>query len=59
MMLSATVTGNKPKALMFNDISRAYMHARTASDIYVEWCQEDKTEPADEHRCALMIGRRR
>ena len=35
ILLSATVTGNKPKALMFNDISRAYMHARTTSDIFV------------------------
>ena len=23
MLLSATVTGNKPKAIMFNDVSRA------------------------------------
>ena len=50
MLLSATVTGNKSKALMFNDISRAYMHARTPSDMYVELCEEDKTEPGDEHR---------
>ena len=33
--------------LMSND--RAY--ARTASDMYVELCKEDKTEPGDEHRC--------
>ena len=41
----------KPQVLMFNDVSRAYMHARTASDIYVELCDEDKTDPGDEHPC--------
>ena len=50
MLLSATVTGNKPKTLMFNDTIRAYTHARTASDICVELCEEDKTESRDEHR---------
>ena len=49
MLLSATFTGNKPKALTFNGMSRAYMHARTSSDINVEMCEEDKTEPRDEH----------
>ena len=49
MLLSATVTENKRKALMFNDMSRAYMRARTASDIYGELCEEDKTELGDEH----------
>ena len=44
MPLSATVTGNKPKVEMFNDMSRACMCARTTSDIYVELCEEDKTE---------------
>ena len=33
MLLSATVTGHKSKVLMFSDISRAYIHARTTSDI--------------------------
>ena len=28
MLLSGTVTGNKPQALVLNDISRAHMHAR-------------------------------
>ena len=50
MLLSATVTGNKIKVLLFNDISRAYIHERTARVIYVELCEEDKTEPGDEHR---------
>ena len=33
MLLSATLTGNKPMVLMFIDASRAYMHPRTVSDI--------------------------
>ena len=53
--LSATVAGNKLKAPMFNDISREYMHARTASDVYVGLCEEDKTEPGDEHRCGKFV----
>ena len=31
------------------------MHARTASDMYVELCEEDKTELGDENRCAKLI----
>ena len=27
------------------------MYARTASDIYAELCEEDKTDPGDESRC--------
>ena len=51
MLLSATVTGNKPKPLMLNDISRAYMYARTLSDIYMEVCEEHKTELGHENIC--------
>ena len=51
MLLSATVNGDKPKVLMFNDTSRAYMYARASSDMYVEFCVEDQTGPRDEHRC--------
>ena len=40
---------------MFNDTSRAYMYARTTSDIYVELSEEDKTEPGDENRCGKLI----
>ena len=32
---------------MFTDKSRAYMFARASSDIFVELCEEDKTEPAE------------
>ena len=56
MLLPATVTGNKPKELMFNDVSRAYMYARTTSDTRVELCEEDKTEPDDENRCGKLIN---
>ena len=58
MLLSATVTGNKPKVLMFNDMSRAYMYVRATSDIYVELCGEDKTEPGDENSCGKLIKSR-
>ena len=40
---------------MFNDTSRAYMHARKTSDIYVELCEEDKCEPGEEHRCGKLV----
>ena len=49
------VTGNKPRVLMFNDISRAYMHARTTSDVYVELCEEDKSDIGDVHRCGKLV----
>ena len=54
MLLSTTVTGNKSKALMFNDVCRACMHGNMTSDIYVELCEEDKTEPGDEHMCGKL-----
>ena len=38
MLLSAKVTGNKPQVLMLNDVNRAYLYARTTSDMYVELC---------------------
>ena len=44
MLLSATLSGNKPEMLMFSDTSRVYMYARTTSDTHVESCEEDKTE---------------
>ena len=31
------------------------MHGRTASDLYIELCEEDKTQPGDEHRCGKLI----
>ena len=40
---------------MLKDISRALMHARTTSDIYVKLCEEDKAEPGDEHMCGKLI----
>ena len=55
MLLSATVSGNKPKVLMLNDMSRVYMYARTTTDIYVELCEENKTEPGDENRCGKLM----
>ena len=54
-LLSATVTGNKHKVLLFNDTSRAYMYARTSSDMYAELCEEDETEPGDENRCGKLM----
>ena len=58
ILLSAKVTGNKPKVLVLNDISRAFLHARTTSDRYAELCEEDRTEPGDEKqmREAYEVG---
>ena len=39
---------------MFNDMSRADMYPRTSSDIHVELCEDDKTEPRDESRCGKL-----
>ena len=33
MLLSAAVTGNRPKVLIFNELSRACMYTRTSSDM--------------------------
>ena len=55
MLLSATVAGKHPKVFMINDVSRAYMHARTSSDLYVELCEEDRAGPRDENRCGKLI----
>ena len=55
MLLSTTVTGNKSKSLLFNVICRACMHARPLSDINVELCDEEKTEPGDEHRYGKLV----
>ena len=55
MLLSATVAGDKLQVFMINDVSRAYMHARTSSDIYVELCEEDRTGPRHENRCGKLI----
>ena len=30
------------------------MLARTAIDVYVELCEEDQTDPGDEHRCGKL-----
>ena len=53
MLLSTTVSVNNSMAPMFNDICRDFMHART-TDTYVELCEEDRTEPGDEHRCGKL-----
>ena len=42
--------------LIFSDISRVYIPARTVSDINVELCKEDKTERGDEHRCGKLVN---
>ena len=50
MLPSATVAGNKHKVLMFNDVSRAYMHARPA--MTYAWSCVRRTIPSrDEPRC--------
>ena len=55
VLLSATITGNTPKVLMLNDISRAYLYARSTRDKNVELCDEDKTEPGHENRRRKLI----
>ena len=47
MLLSATVTGNKPKMLIFSDRSRAYMYARTSSNIHVERTRSSRVTRTD------------
>ena len=55
MLPSATVAGHKHKVRMFNDISRAYTHARMASDMCVELCVRRIRPSRDEHRCGKLI----
>ena len=40
---------------MINDVSRAYMHADAADDIYVEECNEAKVEGDVEPMCWLCV----
>ena len=43
-MISSETTGEKEKAIMVNDVSRAYMYADCEGDVYVELCDEDQED---------------
>ena len=54
LVLSNTTTGrSRTKVLMINDVSRAYMHAEAAPDIYVDECEEAMREGDTEPMCWL------
>ena len=55
VLLPATITGNTPKVFLLNDIRRAYLYARSTSDIYVELCDEDKADLGNENRRGKLI----
>ena len=51
LIVSHAMSGNSRKALMVNDVSRAYLHAPVRSETYVERCPEDMAGPTDTATC--------
>ena len=49
----ATTGRSRTKAVMVNDVSRAYMHAEAAPNIYVDECEEAEVEGDTEPMCWL------
>ena len=49
-ILSMCATSNKGEVVMVNDISRAFFHARTKRDVYVQLADEDKL-PHEQGMC--------
>ena len=52
-MISSATTGSREKALVVNDVSRAYMYAPCDEDVYVELCDEDR-EAGEEQMCGKL-----
>ena len=51
--LSMTTIGNRGEIVMFNDISRAFFHARAKREVYVQLPPED-TMPGEENLCGKV-----
>ena len=53
IVISMTATGNKGEAIMTNDISRAYFHAKAERDVYVKLPDEDRAN-GEEQLCGKL-----
>ena len=53
-IISMAASGTTPKTLMTVDVSRAYMHAKCRSEMYVELCPEAYEEDGDEKCCRRL-----
>ena len=52
-VISMTATSNRGEIIMINDISRAYFHARTKRDVYVQIADEDEL-PHEQGMCGKL-----
>ena len=50
-MVSNAVTGRREKAIMVNDVSRAFFYAPVQQDMYVELCEEAMESEEDRKMC--------
>ena len=53
-LISHTTSGPKKKALMVNDVSRAFFYASVQHEIFVELCEEAKKTVEDNNMCAKL-----
>lgn len=54
-VLSHATTGKETKAVMVNDVSRAFFYAPVQHEIYVELCEEAITCEEDRGKCAKLL----
>ena len=54
-VVSSATTGSREKGIIVNDVSRAYMYADCEGDMYVELCDEDRTEVCDKGMCEKLV----
>ena len=52
---SWATTDEREKAIMVNDVSRAYMYAECEDDIYVELCDEDQEGDEGKTMCGKLV----
>ena len=53
LVIAHSVTGGQGKAIMLNDIRRAFLHSPCRSEVYVQQCEEDKRHT---HRTSPSVG---
>ena len=54
-IISDAVTGDGEKAIMVNDVSRAFFYAPVQHEIYVELCEEAIKTEEDRGKCAKLL----
>jgi len=53
MTLPMTATSNKGEAIMINDVSRAFFHAKAKRPVFVQLAEEDRVA-GQEHMCGRL-----